>query len=98
MNKTITVKGIGRASARPDYIVISMNLEAADKMYDEAMALAAGNISLLTDVLTGSGFAKEAVKTTYFNVRTDYENVYKKNGSYERVFNGYVVSQPQSGI
>ena len=37
MNKTITVKGIGNASARPDYVVISMALESTDKEYSKAM-------------------------------------------------------------
>lgn len=92
MNKTITVKGIGNVTARPDYVVISMGLESMNKEYEKAMELAAKNIGLLTDTLVDSGFEKEALKTTNFNVRTDYDSVRKKDGSYESVFRGYVVS------
>lgn len=92
MNKTITVKGIGNASARPDYVVISMALESTDKEYSKAMEHAAENITLLTETLVATGFEKEALKTTNFNVRTDYDSIRKKDGSYESVFRGYVVS------
>ena len=91
MNKTITVKGIGKVSAKPDYVVISMNLESHHQVYEKAMEIAADNIAVLTDTLVRVGFEKEAVKTTNFNVRTDYDNVRKKDGSYERIFNGYLV-------
>lgn len=90
--KTITVKGIGKVSAKPDFVVLSMELESQNKNYESAMNLAAESIDYLNEALESVGFEKEAVKTTHFNVRTDYDNVRKKDGSYERVFNGYVVS------
>ena len=34
MARTITVKGIGKASAKPDYVVFSMTLESKHKDYD----------------------------------------------------------------
>ena len=36
MARTITVKGIGKASAKPDYVVFSMTLESKHKDYDIA--------------------------------------------------------------
>lgn len=90
--KTITVKGVGKASAKPDFVVLSMELESQNKNYESAMNLAAESIDHLNGALESVGFEKEAVKTTHFNVRTDYDNVRRKDGSYERVFNGYVVS------
>lgn len=92
MPRTITVKGMGNAKTSPDYIVISMSLEAQNNDYDETMELAAKQIDYLNASLEEIGFEKEAVKTTNFNVRTDYDNVKDKNGNYKRVFNGYVCS------
>ena len=37
MMRTITVRGVGNVSARPDYITISMTIESIRKDYDEAM-------------------------------------------------------------
>lgn len=88
--KTITVKGTGRVSAKPDLIVVSMMLETEDKDYGKTMEIAAEKIGLINESLEKIGFQKKAVKTTNFNVRANYENVRDKNGSYKTVFKGYV--------
>lgn len=92
MSKTITVKGIGKVSAVPDYVVITMSLEAHENDYEETLELAAKKIEYLNASLVEIGFEKKAVKTTSFNVRTDYERVKDRNGNYKSVFNGYVCS------
>ena len=88
--KTITVKGMGRVTLKPDWTVISMRLETEDKEYDKTMESAAERIDLLNKSLSEIGFEKKAVKTTNFNVRTNYENVRDKEGTYKSVFKGYV--------
>lgn len=90
--RTITVKGIGKASAKPDLVVLSMSMESRNMDYGKAMELAAKSIEYLNSALTAVGFEKDAVKTTSFNVRTDYDNVKDRYGNYSRKFNGYVVS------
>ena len=92
MARTITVKGIGKVSAKPDYIVISLNLESRHADYGKAMELAADSIQNLNEALAAVGFEKQSVKTTNFNVRTDYSNERDRTGNYKRVFNGYVVT------
>lgn len=92
MAKTITVKGMGRVTTAPDYVAISMNLEAHEMDYEATMELAAKNIELLNLSLEEIGFEKKSVKTTNFNVRTDYDRVRDKNGNYNSVFNGYICS------
>ncbi len=92
MPRTITVKGTGKVSARPDYVTLSMLLESLDQSYDKAMELATKQIGELTDALAGTGFAKEALKTTNFDVRTDYNNEKDERGNWKKIFNGYVVS------
>lgn len=92
MSKTITVKGIGKVSAVPDYVVITMSLEAHENDYEETLELAAKKIEYLNASLVEIGFEKKTVKTTSFNVRTDYERVKDRNGNYKSVFNGYICS------
>ncbi len=92
MPRTITVKGMGRVTTSPDYVVISMSLMAQDNDYDETMELAAKKIEYLNASLEEIGFEKKSVKTTNFNVRTDYERVKDRNGNYKSVFNGYICS------
>lgn len=90
MPRTITVKGMGRVTTAPDYVVISMSLEAHEKNYEATMGLAANKIEQLNASLAEIGFEKKSVKTTNFNVRTDYDRVKDKNGNYSSVFNGYI--------
>lgn len=88
--KTITIKGMGKISVKPDLIVISMNLETENKEYDKTMELASEKIEVLNNSLENIGFEKNSVKTTTFNVRTHYESVKTKDGVYKSVFCGYV--------
>ena len=92
MPRTITVKGMGRVTTAPDYVVISMSLTAQENDYEETMELAAKKIEYLNASLEEIGFEKKSVKTTNFNVRTDYERVKDRNGNYKSVFNGYICS------
>lgn len=56
------------------------------------MELAAKKIEYLNAALEEIDFEKKSVKTTNFNVRTDYERVKDRNGNYKSLFNGYVCS------
>ena len=85
--KTITVKGVGNVSVKPDYVVLSMSLETRNHDYETAMREAASRIDHINESLSPIGFEKESVKTTDFNVRTDYESKKDRNGNYYRVFN-----------
>ena len=89
MMKTITVKGVGNVSARPDYITISMTVESMDSDYEKAMDGAARRIENLKAAAVSVGYEKEALKTTSFNVETRYENVKDRQGNYKREFAGY---------
>ena len=42
--RIITVKGTGNVSARPDYIILSLNIEVLSETYDRAMSEAAERI------------------------------------------------------
>ncbi len=92
MPKTITVKGIGRVLAKPDYVVITMDLASQKMEYNEAMAEEAEKINALTETLVIIGFEKEDLKTTNFNVRTAYRYEKDSWGNSKSIFDGYVVS------
>lgn len=92
MPRTITVKGTGRASAKPDLVVMSMTVEAKDADYDRAMEAAAVQIRRLRESVRAAGFAQDDLRTVSFNVRTDYRNVRDESGGYRQEFDGFVVS------
>ncbi len=91
MSKVITVKGVGRASVRPNFVEISLSLYSRDDKYDAAMELAAEQIGGLTEAVCAAGFSKTDLKTTDFDVDSVYKTVKDKDGNSSSVFNGYRV-------
>lgn len=87
--RTITVKGVGSASTRPDYITLSMTIEEIATDYSDATENAAHRIELLHHVAIRNGCKKEDIKTTDFHVDTRYETVKDKQGNYRQEFVGY---------
>ena len=67
--RTITVKGTGSVTARPGYIILSLNIEALSETYDRAMSEAADRIERLQGAAVRVGYRKEDLKTTSFDVR-----------------------------
>jgi uncharacterized protein YggE len=90
--RTITVKGTGNVSARPDYIILSLNIETLSETYDRAMSEATERIERLQGAAVRVGYHKEDLKTTSFDVQTRYENVKDRQGNYKREFAGYACS------
>ena len=75
--------------AKPDFIVISMNIVSKDKEYVKAVANANERIALLQKAVVAAGFAKEDLKTLSFNVRTIYKNQQNEHGMWVSMFDGY---------
>ena len=92
MERTITVKGVGKATMKPDQVVIRLSFEAKDKIYEQAMALAAQQIADLKRAFADAGFEKDVLKTTDFDIRTDYDRIKDRNDNYISVFVGYECS------
>lgn len=90
MDKTITVKGVGTASVKPDYIIITLNIASKKKEYQRSVDSANERIELLQKAIVSSGFVKEDLKTLSFSVNSSYESETDKNGRYHNVFAGYV--------
>lgn len=92
MAKAITVKGVGKITAKPDWVVLSMTMVSLHMEYDKAMEGAEANIQSMNASLSTVGFPDDDVKTTGFNVSTNYEREKDRNGNYANVFNGYEVT------
>ena len=90
MSRTIAVKGIGSLRVKPDYVVVGLELETKDEVYERAMSLSSDLIGELTEALAEIGFAKEDLKTTSFHVRAAYRSEQNETGNYVQVFDGYV--------
>lgn len=87
--RTITVKGIGAVSVKPDLIVLRLSMETTEYEYDAAMKAAAEKIDFLNKALEAAGFEKKSAKTADFRVRADYERLNDGKGNYTSVFMGY---------
>ena len=62
MPRTITVKGMGRVTTAPDYVVISMSLEAHEQDYEATMELAAKKIEQLNASLEEIGLRRKRLR------------------------------------
>ena len=76
--KTITVKGVGTVSVKPDYITISLRIVSKDKDYSHSVNNANERIAMLQNAITAAGFSKEDLKTLSFRVNTFSDNDGKK--------------------
>ena len=73
MTRTISVKGVGKACVAPDQVVLQMNMVSRSEDYEGAMLMETDKLEQLADAVERLGFEKESLKTTSFNVETDYE-------------------------
>ena len=92
MKKTITIKGVGKASTKPDCIIMKLKLNSLEQEYDDSMALAIRKNNRLTEALVGVGIEKSSVKTSDFNIKTEYENYRDLNDDWKSKFVGFACS------
>lgn len=71
--RTITVKGVGSVSAKPDYITLSLVIESTDKEYGKALQEATERIHSLQKVTRQNDFEDGSLKTTSFHVTAETE-------------------------
>lgn len=85
-------QSIGKLSLKPDQTVVSLTLKTVHADYDKAMDEAAKHLEQLRSAIAEIGFTKDDLKTTSFDVGTEYENERDKNGNYKQIFVGYRVT------
>lgn len=93
--KTVTVKGIGKASAPVDTVELSFRVWAKNKSYDKALEAADKKVAALEAALSAAGFPAANFQTAGFHVNTEYESVPDEKGNYRTVFSGYNCSYDQ---
>lgn len=87
--RTITVKGVGTASTKPDLIVISLDITERAAEYINSVNGANERIEKLQKAIEPVGFSREDLKTLSFNARTEQENYRDENGVFKSRFAGY---------
>ena len=79
MDRTITIKGVGRYEAKPDTVELGMTLKAKKSDYKMAVEQEAGKYEHLLRAIQECGFKAEDLKTTYYRVSPAQRY---ENGSY----------------
>lgn len=90
MSRMIKIKGVGRATVEPDFVVLSLKVETKHKKYEAAIDENTRKISELNSALEKAGFEKDSVKTVSYNVRMDYSTYRDRKGMFQKNFEGYV--------
>ncbi len=85
--RTIRVRGTAKASAVPDWVVISFDVNSYDYDYAKCMEQLANQTDNLRQELTAVGLGKDNLRTYRFEADTHYEHYDRR-----RVFKGYRAS------
>jgi uncharacterized protein YggE len=88
-NREIVVKGIGHMSVPPDLIAISMRLEVVKLEYNDAMHHATRLLSSLREALVLAGYNESDLKTTDFNISSEYEDYQDSEDNWREKFVGF---------
>ncbi len=93
--RTITIKGGGKSTKRPDLIILKISIEITDDEFDVALNSMTDLINNLNDSLENIGFSKNDLKTISYDIERNYDYVKKGiiNKEYENKFAGYEISK-----
>ena len=89
MNRTILIRGRGKAELKPDWVELPVTVSAKSMDYEQTLNLAAEALDALLGALQGVGFKKEDAKTMDFRVDPVFESEQDERGVYRQVFAGY---------
>ena len=87
--REIVIKGTGKVSASPDLLVINLNFEVVEREYERTMLTATQHLDALRAAVVSAGHDKKSLKTTAFNVDTEYEHYQDFRKNYKQKFVGY---------
>lgn len=89
MKRTITVRGLGRLTLKPDRVEIPITLSVRDKEYAVAAGQADAALSALSAALEAARFEPETLKTRDLSLSPVFEGRHDEHGNYQQVFVGY---------
>ena len=69
MERTITIKGVGRYNAEPDTVEINVSLSGKSPEYEKAVEGEAQKYAYLADAIEKCGINRKDIKTGSYNVR-----------------------------
>lgn len=93
MERTIKVTGRGNVNLKPDMTVIELKLTGVEATYHSTLGKSTSDVSEVKNKLVGLGFQRSDLKTTYFNVNTEYESYKDDKGNWKSKFIGYRYNQ-----
>lgn len=89
MERIIRVTGRGKIAVKPDTIRLNITLEDQRETYEETLKQSTMQTETLKDCFQTLDFDRSDLKTTYFNVNTEYESYQDKNKNWKQRFMGY---------
>ena len=93
MEKTIKVTGKGHLAVKPDQILLKLQLTEVEETYEKAIQTSAINVNEVKDILEKIGFDRKELRTSFFNVDSEYESYRDDRGNYKSEFVGYRYKQ-----
>ena len=91
--RTIKVRGSANVKAKPDYVDILIKLETKDLDYENGMLKASQRVEELKGALDFAHLNSQDLKTTGFNVETDWDWENVGVGGRRCKFSGYEITQ-----
>lgn len=89
MERTITIKGVGKMKVNPDLVILNIIVDSKEKKYSDAVEKAARKKEKLDNALVLVGIKKDEIKTSNYTVRTNYVFINDKKNQSKRQFDGY---------
>ena len=93
MERTIKVTGRGNINLKPDLTIIELRLTKVEEGYHNTLGRATSDVAEVKNKLVELGFNRNDLKTTYFNVNTEYQSYKDNNGNWATEFVGYRYNQ-----
>ena len=87
--RTITVKGVGMVSAKPDLITVGITVKSKRRGYSEAFKRSKEKIESIEKAVLEAGFSKSDLKTSDFDVNVVERSIEDGHGNWREIFDGY---------
>lgn len=89
MERTIRVTGKGKISVKPDTISLIIDANGVFDDYETAVKKSAEETAELRMAVESAGLAPGDLKTSSFDINTEYESFHDRDGNFRRRFVGY---------
>ena len=93
MEKTISIKGIGKVKVKPDYVKLEINLRICNRDYETTTKDMVDRLNKLRNAFVAIGFERDDLKTSSFDIRTNFKDNQDSQGIYHKHFIGYQCTQ-----